>query len=176
MKKDKLRGRTYTALIRVCNITIAQSIALEDMLSTWQGLGSAGASRWTSFFADGDGNFRPNILYNGHPPQKTDLLEEEDTWQGRDYKIDFDAIGWKLYDKEELRVKEAKKFSMLYILTGMIKFGIIGLIKDIKIKLNNIGKRSKKCKKFPSTHCGTSEEISYDISDSPQKSDSDQRS
>ena len=65
-------------VIKIDNITEAQAIALEDMLATWEYLGEIGTSHWTAFFADGDGNFRPNILIDGHVPQKTPLLTEKD--------------------------------------------------------------------------------------------------
>ena len=60
--------------IEIENLTEAQAIALEDMLATWEWLGGAGASRWTAFFADGDGNFRPKITVDGHKPEKTKII------------------------------------------------------------------------------------------------------
>jgi len=150
MKKEKLRDKKFTAIIRVQNLTIAQSIALEDMMSVWQDLGSMGCSRWTSFFADGDGNFRPEVLYNGHSPNKTDLLKKEETWRGNEYRIDFDSIGWKLHDNEEIRVSEAKKFNFFRIAIGTISFLTKKCIKDFKrkIKLKKIKRQSDNCKKL----------------------------
>lgn len=152
MKKN-LRDKRFTASIKISNLTISQSIALEDMLSTWQTLGSVGASRWTSFFADGDGNFRPKILYNGHPPIRTDLLEEEDTWKGSEYRIDFDSIAWKLHDHEDAREIEARKFNIFKVLFGTIRFSILYALKDIRLqlRLNKIKKEYKKCEKLPTT-------------------------
>lgn len=103
------RHDKITVHIKIKNLTIAQSIALEDMLATWQQLGGLGASRWTSFFADGDGNFHPKVLYNGHKPNKTELLDEDDVWKGSDYRIDFDSIAWKLHDREDVVILESKK-------------------------------------------------------------------
>jgi hypothetical protein len=153
MKKKSFRDKRFNSIIVIKDLTIPQSIALEDMLATWQSLGSAGASRWTSFFADGDGNFRPKILYNGHPPLKTELLEEEDTWKGSEYRIDFDSIGWKLHDHEEIRELEAKKFSILVTILGTLRFFIKHAIRDIKfqIKINKIRKNDKKCQKLLAT-------------------------
>jgi hypothetical protein len=81
-------------------LTEAQAIALEDMLATWVSLGSMGASRWTSFFADGDGNFRPRITIDGRKPQFTELIPNEKKWpkgSHNEYRIDFDWIAWALH-------------------------------------------------------------------------------
>lgn len=142
MKKsnNKLRDKKITAVIRISNLSIPQSIALEDMLATWQQLGSAGASRWTSFFADGDGNFRPDILYNGHKPEKTDLLEEEEVWDGNKYQIDFDSIGWKILDNDAIRLVEIKKARKLRVFLGTLKYIISDRIKKIRRKLKLLKK------------------------------------
>jgi hypothetical protein len=153
MKKDSLRHKKFTAVIRIRNLSIPQSIALEDMLATWQVLGSAGASRWTSFFADGDGDFRPKILYNGQAPRITSLIDEETKWSGSKYKIDYDSIGWKLHDNEDLRVTEAKKFNIFRILFGTIRFCLEYTIIDIKLYIRSykIRKSDKSRTKLPKT-------------------------
>jgi len=110
------------------------------MLATWQQLGSAGSSRWTSFFADGDGNFKPDILYNGHKPEKTELLEEEEVWDGNKYKIDFDSIGWKILDNDAIRLVEIKKARKLRVFLGTLKYIISDRIKKLRRKLNLIKK------------------------------------
>jgi hypothetical protein len=170
MKKERLKNKKITATIRVCNLTIAQSIALEDMMATWVQLGNAGASRWTSFFADGDGNFHPQILYNGHTPKKTHFLEEEDTWIGSDYKIDFDSIGWKIHDDDSIRVLEIKRSRLLPVVWGTFKFLIRCWIKNMKmkIKLNKIKKEKQKCAKIPVS------EAPCEQPEPPEKSYSDQ--
>ena len=71
-------------------------MALEDMLATWHSLGSQGASRWTAFFADGDGNFHPRITVDGQRPKLCDLLSDSDRWRGNEYRVDFDTIAWRL--------------------------------------------------------------------------------
>jgi hypothetical protein len=148
MKKD-LKNKKVRAIIVIKNLTVAQSIALEDMMATWQGLGSMGCSRWTSFFADGDGNFRPEISFNGYVPQTTELLEEGQTWEGGEYRIDFDTIGWKLHDNEYIRAHEIKKQKFFRVLVKTIRFFIVWAIEDLvlKIKLYKIRRRSKKCEK-----------------------------
>lgn len=93
--------------IEIDNLTEAQVIALEDMLYTWQAMGNAGCSRWTAFYADGDGNFRPKIKIDGRDPKPTDFVKKEQKWRKdddkieADYTIDFDWIAWKLRDKSE---------------------------------------------------------------------------
>ena len=54
--------------IELKGLTKAQAIAIEDMMATWNSLGIMGSSRWTAFYADGDGNFRPEIIVNGRNP------------------------------------------------------------------------------------------------------------
>jgi len=162
MKKSTLRHKRFDSVILIKNLSIPQSIALEDMLATWQQLGSAGCSRWTSFFADGDGDFRPKISYNGHAPHKTSLLNEGDTWRGSEYRIDFDSIGWKLHDNEDLRIIEAKKFNIFWILFGTIRFCTIYAIRDLNLKIKSykIRKSHKKCEKtcpVSEASCGPSE-------------------
>ena len=58
----------YQLNIKIKNLTRAQALAIEDMLNRWQFLSLAGMSRWTAFYADGDGNFKPDILVNDHKP------------------------------------------------------------------------------------------------------------
>jgi hypothetical protein len=108
-----MRDRTKRKLtIEIENVTEAQEIALNDLFATWQMLGNIGASRWTAFFADGDGDFRPKITINGEKAKFTDLIDRNGMWKpdstvasyfvlGDAYKIDFDWIGDKLQEKED---------------------------------------------------------------------------
>ena len=99
--------------IKIENLTEAQAIAIEDMFQTWVSLGSAGFSRWTCFFADGDGNFRPKITVNGNPPVATTLLRDDQKWQGDEYRIDLDTIAWLLrkdHKPENRRLPNGKKY------------------------------------------------------------------
>ena len=92
-------------------LTEAQALALEDLFALWNYLGSAGASRWTAFFADGDGNFQPGIKVNGEKPKRCHLTDERKRWRrlmdvddkrprpDDFYLMDFDAIAWKLHDE-----------------------------------------------------------------------------
>jgi len=110
-------------VIEIGNLTEAQSIALEDMMATWETLGHLGSSRWTAFYADGDGNFRPEIFFDGRKPEKTKHIPDKLLWndikvkvaptkengltetvwhdESGVYMIDFDDIGWKLRDSEQ---------------------------------------------------------------------------
>jgi hypothetical protein len=90
--------------IEIENLTEAQQIALEDLLATWVQLGRIGSSRWTNFYADGDGNFKPKITVDGHEAQLTDLLSHEQKWptgSSGSCQIDFDWIAWKLREQRE---------------------------------------------------------------------------
>lgn len=106
-------------MIEINNLTEAQAVALEDLLSTWMNLGSVGASRWTAFFADGDGNFRPDIKVDGKRPRKTQIIDTEECWRtvkmklepsernglktttwrnvSEVYMMDFDQIAWAMH-------------------------------------------------------------------------------
>lgn len=93
--------------VEIENIDKAQAIALEDMFRTWVALGSMGGSRWTAFFADGDGNFRPKIKVNGQDAQYApddvidDNFRKNYIWDGDEYRIDFDSLYDKLRKKDE---------------------------------------------------------------------------
>jgi hypothetical protein len=89
------------------------------------------------FFAEGDGNFSPEILYNGHGARQTDIIDKETKWRGDEYRIDFDSIAWQLHDREDIvkyEIKRFNKFSILYyLLLNYKKF----IISNIKYKIKN---------------------------------------
>jgi hypothetical protein len=87
--------RTMTVRL---SLTDAQWSAVETLLAKWNWLGSAGASRWTAFFADGDGNFQPRATVNGREPVATALIPDEQFWTGDEWRIDFDSIAWPLHE------------------------------------------------------------------------------
>lgn len=92
--------------VEIDNLTEAQAIALEDMFKTWVYLGNTGSSRWTSFFADGDGDFRPKIKVNDRDAEfaSEDLISQADRklmWKTNEYRIDFDSIAWRLNKDSE---------------------------------------------------------------------------
>ena len=95
------RTDRFTAHVRIQNLTRAQLIALEDMFATWVFLGGIGSSRWTRFYADGDGNFRPRITVNGRKAEQTSVIGADRKWPNGsdgDYEIDFDWVAWNLHD------------------------------------------------------------------------------
>lgn len=96
--------RTMTVVID--GVTEAQEIALNDLFAIWQQGGGLGCSRWTCFFADGDGNFRPKITVNGEAAKHQKICDpamfwtNKEPWRG-EYRMDFDAIAWKLREQRE---------------------------------------------------------------------------
>lgn len=87
-KKDR-----RSILVRIDNLTPAQELALCDYFAQWVRLGQVGSSRWTSFYADGDGNFRPKITVNGEKPEFFGTHEQVCArWKGDEYRLDFDEI------------------------------------------------------------------------------------
>lgn len=86
--------RTYIVTLR---LTTPQVAALCDLLAQWNWLGSAGASRWTAFYADGDGDFKPEVRVNGRRPTYTTLVDRKTLWKGDEYRIDFDVLAWAMH-------------------------------------------------------------------------------
>jgi len=99
--------------VEIDNLTEPQKLAIEDLLAMWQHLGSIGGSRWTAFFADGDGDFRPKVLINGHKPEPCVLIKPKDRWKNLWYEdrygqhpeemylIDFDEIAWAMHKENK---------------------------------------------------------------------------
>ncbi len=89
-------------VIEIDNLTEAQVIALCDIFALWEHLGNIGSSRWTAFYADGDGNFQPKITVDGKKPERTTLFDTKKCWKntemGEVYFLDFDSIAWRLHD------------------------------------------------------------------------------
>lgn len=102
-------------VIEIDNLTLAQKLAIEDLLATWSNLGKMGSSRWTAFFADGDGNFHPNVTVDGEKPEHCKLTDPKKRWRDAAfstsdggaistdmYMIDFDEIAWALRKDEDV--------------------------------------------------------------------------
>lgn len=108
----KLCGKKAgTTIIEISGLTEPHKIALEDMLKQWEVMGGLGCSRWTAFYADGDGNFRPKIKIDGRKVEYQKLIDAkrmsrkveigEKLYEDRfdaDYAIDFDWIAWAMHD------------------------------------------------------------------------------
>ena len=107
VEPDRYKPRTLR--IEIGGLNEAQAVAIEDMLATWLQLGSLGSSRWTAFFADGDGDFNPTITVNGEKPKLTPWVTREQRWnvprdtKSRMYWIDYDAIAWGLRARDEAK-------------------------------------------------------------------------
>ena len=56
--------------IEIDNLTQAESLALQDFLSTWLWLKEKNMTLWTSFLVDSASGFAPNIKVNGKEPEK----------------------------------------------------------------------------------------------------------
>jgi hypothetical protein len=102
-------------VIEIDNLTKAQKLAIEDMLAAWVALGNMGSSRWTAFYADGDGNFHPKVTVDGHKAEQCKLTDPKERWRegafttrtggaiSTDfYMMDFDEIAWALRKDEEV--------------------------------------------------------------------------
>ena len=105
--------------IEINGLTEAQELALIDMLAVWKQCSDYGASRWVAFYADGDGNFHPDIFIDGKKPEfctvtydnNTVLVNPEDNWKRFTFKdndnsqdgyfIDFDKIAGALHALKE---------------------------------------------------------------------------
>lgn len=88
--------------LEIDNISEAQATAIEDLLALWQELGGKGASRWTAFFADGDGSFQPQITIDGQPAKRCNInigprwgkvkLRPDNDHEDEVYFMDFDRV------------------------------------------------------------------------------------
>lgn len=84
-------------ILEIDNINQAQAIALIKMFEYMEFLGKAGMSRNCSFFADGDGDFRPKIKYS-YPENLPELKDKRiGIKDSGDFKIDYDSISWEIY-------------------------------------------------------------------------------
>lgn len=95
-------------MLVLMEVTIPQALALQSMVEYWNQLAALGASREVAFYADGDGNFRPNAtcMFSDPIPELTDELRnlarcsEENSGLDRNDQnqalYDFDAIAWKI--------------------------------------------------------------------------------
>lgn len=98
--KHRFKDKRRTVIITM-RLTEAQRIAFEDMMACWNSLSSMGSSRFTKYYADGDGDFHPSVRINGQKPHSTKLLTNEERWpeNGKEYQVDFDIIEWRLHNK-----------------------------------------------------------------------------
>lgn len=96
------------------NITKAQAIALIKMAKLMQYCGRIGTSRNVTFFADGDGDFRPDVDFkcSGELPLDTKFVTDLDIWKAMesksDFEINYDDIAWQV-DEGDGRVLKLKE-------------------------------------------------------------------
>jgi hypothetical protein len=106
-----MKRKDQKLIITLENISQADAIALIKMFKYMQYLGNVGASRMCSFFADGDGSFRPKVSFE-YPEELPEVPEVDSeveydkvtkkhnmnyqTSEG-DFIIDSDEIAWKIY-------------------------------------------------------------------------------
>lgn len=99
--------RKYQKLvITLENVGQADAIALIKMFKYMEHLGRLGASRWCSFYADGDGAFRPKVSFE-YPEELPEVPEIDGRTVSShigsmrytsDFAIDSDEIAWKIYN------------------------------------------------------------------------------
>jgi len=111
-----IERKAYKMIIELDNILPEDAIALKKMFEYMQYLGGMGSSRMCSFYADGDGSFRPKvkITYPIELPEvkEIDGIVKWDTekqhisggnrsssYEG-DFRIDSDSIAWRIYHDE----------------------------------------------------------------------------
>lgn len=90
-----------TMTVVLPDLTEAQAIALEAMFRRWRYLGGVGSSRAVSFYADGDGNFRPkpqvSFSRDPYPTADEDQREKLRAFAEKsENNFDFDPVAWAL--------------------------------------------------------------------------------
>ena len=109
-----IERKSHKLTITLDSVTQAQAVALKKMFKYMQFLGNIGSSRMCSFYADGDGDFRPKVSFE-YPEELPEVKEitgvvtradiEEAKKNSRriistyenDFIIDYDSIAWKIY-------------------------------------------------------------------------------
>jgi hypothetical protein len=86
----------HTLYITLENVGPADAIALMKMFKHMEYLGSIGSSRFCSFFADGDGSFHPKASFV-YPIELPEVPDVDGALKDNSFKIDSDAIGWRIY-------------------------------------------------------------------------------
>lgn len=105
-----IERKTHTLHIKLDNISPADAIALMKMFKYMEYLGNIGSSRHCTFFADGDGSFRPkaSFVYPIELPELPEITGVVETRGniGRpmsrgEFNIDSDEIAWHIYHDPE---------------------------------------------------------------------------
>lgn len=114
LKTIMIEKKEQKLVITLENVNQADAIALIKMFKYMQRLGNVGSSRWCSFFADGDGSFRPKVSFE-YPEELPEIPEIDGEIEydkdlrkligapvisDGDFAIDSDDIAWKIYHDE----------------------------------------------------------------------------
>lgn len=101
-----MSGKRTTVTVTL-ELTEPQRIAFEHMMFVWNQLAGMGSSRWTAYYADGDGDFKPDVKIDGKKPEPTKLVDGNNFWGSENvhllhdgFFIDYDTIAWRLLEKE----------------------------------------------------------------------------
>lgn len=109
--KDKI-----TLKLKIKNLTPQQAIALVNMFQEMERFGYVGHSAYIGFYADGDGNFHPQVSHNlkyskedlNRYTEKTKVYEKDHRTHSKEKKFpwtdsitlfDFDGLYSELKDK-----------------------------------------------------------------------------
>lgn len=94
-------------------VTAPQALALQTMFEYWNTLGNCGASREVGFYCDGDGDFRPNCMFEStvNLPELTDEIRSKAVVRNDDgtKSFDYDGIAWMLREMREAEIGEDKR-------------------------------------------------------------------
>lgn len=97
------------------DVSKAQAITLVKMAKIMEWCGHVGTSRNVTFFADGDGDFRPTVTYEATEDisytekLSTDLEIMEAQENHNDFKLDYDDVAWQIEDEKCPLKKESEK-------------------------------------------------------------------
>ena len=112
------------------NITEAQAITLVKAAKIMEWCGKVGTSRNVTFFADGDGNLRPEVSYNSSDPLRftekklaLDIEIMNAMKNHTDFKLDFDDTAWQLESDSALNLKpeSEREYDELSKIYGILK-------------------------------------------------------
>lgn len=95
--KEVIRLNERVNLTVTMNVTVPQALTLQAMFEYWNTLASMGSSRMVTFYADGDGDFRPECKVSTDVPlpELTDELRNMAAKDANgDHFYDYDNIGW----------------------------------------------------------------------------------
>lgn len=110
-------------------ISEAQAITLVKMAKIMEYCGNIGTSRNVTFFADGDGDFRPKVSYESDgelgfekKPLEIDLNIWETMDKHSDFRLDYDSVAWQIGDTDCNLTKDGQeKYNILSLKHKILK-------------------------------------------------------